>query len=171
MGAFVCGLCLLACGPRMGPKVRVATATAEQLRAVEDEDNVWYEFQPGDIIPVQLGFLGAMEGGSRGAVVFRAKQHFYFVMQKNGPMQISFDGESYAPQNGSQSLIAVVPREDGKGGQLGWFIYMGESGDPKGELAKLVEAVGNEPQPAEKDSEPPSDAPADGETEQSEASE
>jgi hypothetical protein len=134
------GLLLGACGPSMGPKVRVATASAAELQAVEDADNVWYEFQPGDVIPVQLGFLGAFEGGGEQPAVFRAKQHFYFVMFKNAPMQISFDGSTFAGPNGSQSLIAVVPRKDNQGGQLGWVIYMGESGDPKAELQKLVES-------------------------------
>ncbi|MES1182836.1 MAG: hypothetical protein ABUL60_03420 [Myxococcales bacterium] len=148
------GLSLVAaCGPSMGPKVRVATATAAQLQAVENEDNVWYEFEAGDLIPIQLGFLGVVEGGSKSAG-FRAKQHFYFVMFKNAPMQVSFDGKTFAGQHGSQSLIGVIPREDGKGGQLAWFIYMGESGDPRAELAKVIEeskqaeAPASEPAPA-----------------------
>jgi hypothetical protein len=73
-------------------------------------------------------------------VVFRAKQRVFFVTSKQGPMQISFDGKTFAGPNGSQSLIAVVPREDGKGGQLGWMIYMGESGNPEAELKQLLEA-------------------------------
>lgn len=138
LGVLV-GLSLVAaCGPSMGPKVRVATATAAQLEAVENEDNVWYEFEPGDLIPIQLGFLGVVEGGSK-AAGFRAKQHFYFVMFKHAPMQVSFDGKTFAGPHGSQSLIGVIPREDGKGGQLAWFIYMGESGDPQAELAKVIE--------------------------------
>jgi hypothetical protein len=123
----------------MGPTVRVATATPAQLAEVEDKDNVWYEFQAGDVIPVQLAFMGAVEGGSREAV-FRAKQHFYFVMFQHAPMQISFDGKSFAGPHSSQSLIGVVPRKDGKGGELGWVIYMGEGADAKAELQKLVEA-------------------------------
>lgn len=138
LGAIVACAWAAACGPSMGPKVRVATATAEELRAVEEQDNVWYEFQAGDVIPVQLAFMGAMEGGSKQAV-FRAKQHFYFVMFKNAPMQLSFDGKTFASSHNSQSLIGVLPREDGKGGQLGWFLYMGESGDPKAELQRLIE--------------------------------
>jgi len=129
-----------ACGPAMGPTVRVATATPAELTAVEDKDNVWYEFQPGDVIPVQLAFMGVMEGGTRETAVFRAKQHFYFVMFQHAPMQISFDGKSFAGPNSSQSLIGVLPQKDGKGGQLGWVIYMGESGDAKAELQKLSEA-------------------------------
>jgi hypothetical protein len=128
----------LACGPSVGPKIRVATATPQQIEAAEDQDNVWYEFQPGDVIPVQFAFLGVMEGGSREAV-FRAKRHFWFVMFKNAPMQVSFDGETFAGSHNSQSMIGVIPRKDGQGGQLGWFIYMGESGDARAELGKLVE--------------------------------
>jgi len=81
-----------------------------------------------------------MEGGSREPAIFRAKQHFYFVMFQHGPMQISFDGQSFAGPNASQSLIAVVPRKDGTGGELGWVIYMGDSGDPKAELHRLLES-------------------------------
>jgi len=138
-----------ACGPAMGPTVRVATATPAQLAEVEDKDNVWYEFQPGDVIPVQLAFMGVMEGGSE-AAVFRAKQHFYFVMFQHAPMQISFDGKTFAGPHSSQSLIGVLPRKDGKGGQLGWMIYMGESADAKAELQKLVDANKNsEEKPSE----------------------
>jgi hypothetical protein len=138
-GLGLLALALGGCAPAVGPHVRVATATPAQLSAVEDQDNVWYEFQPGDVIPVQLGFLGAVEGGSDGPAVFRAKQHFYFVMFKNRPMQLSFDGKTLSQADASQTLIGVLPRKDGSGAQLGWLIYMGESGDPKAELKKLIE--------------------------------
>jgi hypothetical protein len=134
------GLLLAGCGPSAGKRVRVATASPAELEAALNEDNVWYEFQPGDVIPVQLGFMGAMEGGAQGPVVFRAKHRFFFVTSKNGPMQISFDGKTFAGQQGSQSLIAVLPRRDGNGGQLAWMIYMGESGDPEAELKQLLES-------------------------------
>lgn len=148
LGSLVACSLAVACGPAMGPKVRVATATPEELHAVEDQDNVWYEFQPGDVIPVQLAFMGVMEGGSKQAL-FRAKQHFYFVMFKHAPMQLSFDGKTFAGSHNSQSLIGVLPREDGKGGQLGWFLYMGESGDPKAELQRLIEeSKGQDAEPA-----------------------
>lgn len=140
------GLCLVACilflGACMmaptGPHIRVATATAAQLKAAENEDNVWYEFQPGDVIPVQFGYLGAVEGGSQGPSALRAKQHFFLVASKDGPMQISFDGKTFAGPNSSQSIIAVVPQKSGQGGQLLWIIYMGQSGDAKGELKKVL---------------------------------
>lgn len=153
-------LCLgAACVPAAsGPKVRVATATAAQLKAVEEEDQVWYEFQPGDVVPVAFAFLGAAEGGGRQPVVFRAKQRFWFVMSKQGPMQVSFDGETFAGQRAVQSLIAVVPRRDGQGGQLAWMIYMG-TGDAETELKQLIEAVQSE-QAAPSDGTAPSEGAA-----------
>ena len=163
--AFVmmAGVALGACGAPQGRHVRVATATPAELEAALQEDNVWYEFQPGDIIPVKLGFLGAMEGGAEGPVVFRAKRQFFFVMSKTGQMQISFDGKTYAGPNRSQSLIAVVPRKDGQGGELAWIIYMGESGDPQAELQQLIESSkqpGTNQPPAEPPtSEPPTSEP------------
>src|SRR5687767_1020972 len=103
LGALVLALFTVGCGATMGPKVRVATATPAELKAAEEADNVWYEFQPGDVIPVNLAFLGAFEGGARQPAVFRAKQRMFFVMFKNAPMQISFDGKTFAGPQGSQS--------------------------------------------------------------------
>jgi hypothetical protein len=54
-------------------------------------------------------------------------------------MRISFDGKSFAGENASQWVIAVLPRKDGPGGQLGWVIYLGESGDPDKALAEFVQ--------------------------------
>ena len=40
------------------------------------------------------------------------------------------------------SVPVDTPREDGKGGELGWIIYMGESGDPEAELKAMVKKHG-----------------------------
>jgi hypothetical protein len=127
-----------ACAAAQGPRVRVATATRAELAAAENEDSVWYEFQPGDMVPVQFGFLGAVEGGTDGPAVLRAKQQFFLVTTKQGPMRLSFDGESFVGNNSMQAIIAPVPRKDGKGGALVWVVYMGESGDAQGELDKIL---------------------------------
>lgn len=129
-----------------GPHIRVATATAEELKAADGQDMVWYEFQPGDIVPVQFGYLGAVEGGSKGPAALRAKQHFYLVASKQGGLNLSFDGKTFAGQNSSQSIIAVLPRKSGKGGQLLWVLYMGESGDAKAELQKVIAESNAQPE-------------------------
>lgn len=131
IGAFGCY--------KPGPRVRVATATQAELEAVRDQNNVWYEFQPGDTIPVQFLFFGAIEGGSEQSAVFRAKRQVFFVMFKNSPMRISFDGKSLAGPFSSQSIIGIVPRKDGPGAEIGWLIYMGESADAEGELRKTIQ--------------------------------
>lgn len=140
-----------ACAQPTQIKVRVATATAAEFEKVKDENRVWYEFREGDEIPVELAFFGAMEGGAEGAI-FRAKQTFYFVMTKNMPMYISFDGESISGPRSSQSIIGVSSRPDGKGGQLGWLIYMGASGDAEGELVKILEQKKKEGGPPDESS-------------------
>ena len=131
---------LSACMGPQGPHVRVATATAAELDALKDKDNVWYEFQPGDIVPVEFLFLGAVEGGDEKPAVLRAKRRFFFAMDSQGMMHISFDGKTFAGPESSKSVIAVIPRADGKGGQLGWVIYIGESGNVKAELEAAAKA-------------------------------
>lgn len=127
-----------ACVAAQGPRVRVATATQAELKAVEEEDNVWYEFQPGDIVPVHFGFMGAVEGGTDGPAALRAKQQFFLVTSKQGPLRLSFDGETFVGGSSMQAIIAPVPRKDGKGGALVWMVYMGESGDAEAELDKIL---------------------------------
>ena len=122
----------------MGPTVRVATATPAQLAAVEDKDNVWYEFQPGDVVPVHFGFIGAVEGGTDGPAALRAKQRFFLVTSQQGPLRLSFDGETLVGGGSMQAIIAPVPRKDGKGGALLWMLYMGESGNAEAELDKIL---------------------------------
>jgi hypothetical protein len=118
--------------------VRVATATQAQLEAVEEENNVWYEFQPGDVVPVHFGFMGAVEGGTDGPAALRAKQQFFLVTSKQGPLRLSFDGETFVGGSSMQAIIAPVPRKDGKGGALLWMLYMGESGNAEAELDKIL---------------------------------
>lgn len=130
------------CAFKEAPRVRVATATEKQLDAVREEPVVWYEFLEGDEVPIDLAFFGVMQGAIDGPLVIRAKQKFYFIMSKNFPMRVSFDGVSEAAPQANQTLIGVAAREDGKGGKLGWMIFMGPSGDPEGELKKLIEQGG-----------------------------
>lgn len=120
-----------------GPYLRVATASQSDLRQAADQDVVWYEFQKGDVVPFHFLFFGALEGGAEAAPL-RAKRQFYLVMRKNMPVMVSFDGQSFAAPQASQSIITVVPGRDGPGGQVGWFHYLGESQNPEEELEALM---------------------------------
>jgi hypothetical protein len=127
------------------PQVRVATATAADLESVKHHDEVWYVFEPGDVVPLQLAFVGAVQGGSPEHGLMRAKRKLYFVMRKNQPMEISFDGKTFAGPESSKFVVAVVPRPDAAGGKLGWIIYIGESGDMKAAIeAEMKEGEGEE---------------------------
>lgn len=121
-----------------GPKtyLRVATATAVDLEEAQKKEVVWYEFQPGDVVPFQFLFFGVLEGGADLAPL-RTKKRFYLVAQKNQPLSVSFDGSSFAGPQASQSIVAVVPREDREGAKVGWIHYLGESHDPEAELKAL----------------------------------
>ncbi len=126
------------CVVNTGPRIRVATVTPAELAAVQDEPMVWYEFQPGDVVPVQLGFIGVVQGLTDQPVALRATKRFFLVMRKDQPMLISFDGETFAGPQSAQSIIAVLPREDGgPGAQVGWLHYFGESGDPEAEMKAM----------------------------------
>ncbi|MCC6554567.1 MAG: hypothetical protein IT372_16430 [Polyangiaceae bacterium] len=130
-----------------GPRIRVATATPAEIEAVKDKDDVWFEFQPGDIVPVAFAFLGVAEGGSDQPALLRAKRQFFFVMSKDGPMRISFDGQTFAGPQSSQAVIGVMPRQGENGGQVGWIIYLGESGDVKAELESATREGAAAPPP------------------------
>ena len=133
--ALLAGGCI-----KRGPNIRVARATAAQFEAAKDQNEIWYEFQPGDVVPFQLMFFGALVGGLEQPMAIKAKKPFFLVSRKNLPMMLSFDGNSYAAPHSMQAIIAVVPGEDGKvGGQVGWMTYLGESGDPDRELRELAE--------------------------------
>lgn len=119
-----------------GQHLRVATATAADFERLKDENVVWYEFQPGDSVPFNLLFFGVLEGGATD-ITIRAKKPFFLVARKGAPMMLSFDGENISYRQ-VQSIIAVVPRKDGPGGEVGWMNYLGESNDPEKELETLV---------------------------------
>lgn len=122
--------------------LRVATATEADFERVKDKDIVWYEFKPNDVVPFNLLYFGAIEGGAT-SIGVRAKKPFYLVAQKNQPMRLSYDGQSISYHQ-LRSIIAVVPRKDGSGGEVGWMTYLGEASDPEKELEALFEKSGEQ---------------------------
>jgi hypothetical protein len=120
-----------------GPYIRVANASAEELKAAVEKDVVWYEFQQGDVVPFRLGFFGVVEGGADDAMPVKAARPFYLVARKGLPMELSFDGRSFGAHT-LQSMIVVLPKPDGPGGQVAWLTYVGESQNPEAELEALL---------------------------------
>ena len=122
--------------------LRIATATEADLERARKADSVWYEFQPGDTVPFNFLYFGAIQGGA-GGVGVKAKSPFYLVSFKNQPIRVSYDGKSISPYS-IRSIIAVTAREGG-GGQVNWMTYLGESQNPEAELEKLFDQPRNEP--------------------------
>lgn len=130
-------LLLLAAGCVPPTYLRVATATEADFERVSKLDGVWFEFQPGDVVPFNLLYFGAVQGAAGGMGV-KAKTPFYLVSYKNQPIRVSYDGKSVS-QYAIRSIIAVTPRSDGPGGQVNWMTYLGEAQNPEVELERLFE--------------------------------
>src|SRR5256885_381418 len=109
-----------------GPHVRVATASPQDFERTKDANEVWYEFQAGDVVPFHLLFFGALEGAPKDGLMLRAKRQFFLVSRKNLPLMVSFDGASFVYQHALQSIFSVGPRESG-GGEVAWITYLGDS--------------------------------------------
>jgi hypothetical protein len=129
---------LLAAGCVPPTYLRVATATRADFERVSKLDGVWYEFQPGDEVPLNVLYFGAVEAVA-GGVSFKARKPFYLVAYKHQPMMVSYDGKSVSPYQ-LRFIVAVTPRKDQPGGAVNWMTYLGESQDPEGELDKLLSA-------------------------------
>ena len=115
--------------------LRVATATPADFERVSKLDAVWYEFQPGDEVPLNILYFGAMQAAASG-IGLQAKSPFYLVAYKNQPMYVSYDGQNLSPYQ-LRFIVAVTPRKDGQGGQVNWVTYLGNAANPEAELEKL----------------------------------
>jgi hypothetical protein len=135
--AIAASWCATAC-VTPGPHVRVATATSADFDRVKDANEVWYEFQAGDVVPFHLLFFGALIGAPDKPLAMQAKKQFFLVTHKNMPMMISFDGRSYAGQHALQSIFTFGASKNDNTGQVAWMTYLGDSLDPQKELSELL---------------------------------
>lgn len=119
------------CGGPQGPKIRYAHASADELAAAEKEPVVWYEFQPGDEVPVVFGFLGMAEMGSdRMRMV--VKRPFWIVVFEDGRTEFSFDGETLDPQPFSRWGMLIGRGENR--GSTAVLMYIGPASEAPAEL-------------------------------------
>ena len=118
------------CSFQPPPSIHFATATEAQIAAVETEDEMWFEFRPGDEVPLNVGMVGVAEALGEG-IVLVAKKRFFIVMRRGLPPALSFDGESVAYE-GSTSFLGFN-RRDGTN-QVNVLTYVGEYQDMPPEL-------------------------------------
>jgi hypothetical protein len=112
---FGCG------GGPQGPRVRFTQATPAQLAALEGERTVWFEFVPGDEVPMSFVLAGIFESVTPEPIRLVAKQHFW-VVQRDGATFFSFDG---------RRLV--------RGDQLAkWGLLLGTSGEQAGRAGVIL---------------------------------
>ena len=108
-------LTLGACGPRTtGPHVRFAQASAADLHAAQQSGQVvWYDFEPGDDVPIVLGVIGMAEAVSQPPARLVARRHFSIVLFPDGRTFFSFDGRHLVdPTHLARWTIGLEPNDD-----------------------------------------------------------
>jgi len=125
--AACAALALAACaGPK--PHVHFASATPQQLAAASEQET-WFEFHPGDEVPLQFLYKGVVEAAT--PVKATAKRQFWLVFQPNAPPMFSFDGKSVTASGGKAGMLVG---RDGETNFVGVVTYIGKPEDAPPEL-------------------------------------
>jgi hypothetical protein len=129
---------LTGCGAGLsGPRVRFATATEQQLQAVQAEDIVWYEFRQGDEVPLHFVLVGVAEGENDKPIALRAKRTFYLVTFKNRPPAFSFDGKSIVTQDSGKVGITLGRIEGANRAAV--VVFVGQQSDMPPDLQQAFQ--------------------------------
>lgn len=100
--------------------IRFVSATEAQLSAAETDGIAWYEFQPGDEVPLNMAVLGVTEAVGEN-IRMVAKRRFFIVLQRGASPALSFDGETIRP--GSETFLAFG--REGDKNTLNVITYVG----------------------------------------------
>ncbi|MCA9576190.1 MAG: hypothetical protein KC668_12170 [Myxococcales bacterium] len=125
-------LTLGACGPRTtGPHVRFAQASAADLHAAQQSGQVvWYDFEPGDDVPIVLGVIGMAEAVSQPPARLVARRHFSIVLFPDGRTFFSFDGRHLVdPTHLARWTIGLEPNDDTGSGVAVLLMFIGQAQD------------------------------------------
>lgn len=129
--AFLVALTLSACGAPQGPRIRYVHASPQQLAAAENEDVVWYEFQPGDEGPIGFLFLGMAEIAPT-EVRMVVQRQFWIVVFKDGRTMFSFDGRRLQ-QNPFSRWGMLIGRGEHRG-SMALLMYVGPQNEAPAQL-------------------------------------
>lgn len=110
--------------------VRFNQATEAQLSATENGQTIWYEFQPGDEVPLNIGVIGTAEAVAPNLKLI-TKKRFFIVVSPYGPPRLSFDGVSTVYE-GSRTFLAFEKAEAGN--TVNVLTYLGLPADMPVEL-------------------------------------
>ena len=119
---------LAGCGAPQGPHVRFASATASQIEAARASGSaVWFDFEAGDAVPLELGVLGVMRAATDPPVRMVAARAFSIVIFPDGSTMFSFDGRSLEPANSARWAIGLDA--DARGPHAAIVLFIGAPGD------------------------------------------
>lgn len=123
------------CAGPQGPHVRFALASGEEIRAAQASgETVWYDFEPGDDVPLRLGLVGVATAIGDQPTRMIAQRSFSIVVFPNGGTAFSFDGQTLlAPAAVARWAIALGAEEGGRG-EAAIVLFIGEAADVPSEL-------------------------------------
>lgn len=124
------------CGARPQTHVRFARAAPEEIHTAESSGEVvWYDFEPGDEVPMAFGLLGVAEAVTETPVRFIAQRPFSIVVFPNGDTLFSFDGHSL--MSGMYAARWSIALGAGpEGGRAAILLYVGNPNDVPADLRR-----------------------------------
>jgi hypothetical protein len=90
---------------------------------------VWYDFEPGDDVPIVLGLIGIAEAVSQPPARMVARRHFSIVMFPDGRTYFSFDGRRLIDGTHlARWTMGLEPTDEG-GGVAVLLMFIGQQQD------------------------------------------
>ncbi len=130
LALFAC----VGCGSVQGPHVRFATASASEIEAADASGQaVWYDFEAGDQVPLQMGLLGVAEAVTEQPIRMVAQRPFSIVVFPDGRTAFSFDGSSLVSAR-TVARWSIGLGTDGERGRAAIVLFIGQAQDVPPEL-------------------------------------
>lgn len=128
LALLVLGSLASACGGPGGPHVRLAHAPPSEINAAQESGQpVWYDFEPGDEVPLQFGLLGVAEAITDQPIRMVARRRFSIVVLPGGQTMFSFEGGDLVGANAARWNIALGADE--QGGRAALVLMLGREQD------------------------------------------
>lgn len=122
------------CSRANGPHVRFAEASSAEIEnAQRSGEIIWYDFEPGDSVPIVFGLVGVSEAVSETPVRWVARRRFSVVVYPDGRTLFSFDGRRLVPGNIAAAWSLGLGAGE-QGGEATLLLFIGEQQDLPREL-------------------------------------
>lgn len=117
------------CGAPQGPHLRFAHASANEIEeAQRSGEVVWYDFEPGDEVPMIFGLVGVSSAMSEQPTRWVTRRAFSVVVFPDGNTLFSFDGRHLVPGEAAvrwDMALGAGP----EGGRAALLLFIGEAQD------------------------------------------